>query len=93
MSTSIKPGSYIPAEVAIELTTELEAVKRVDSEMMRHMSRWLGELQKVVRAANRLAKKRMGPHMCNEASCACNLVKPLARLKAFERKNCNRKTI
>ncbi len=90
---TLKPGSYIPAEVAIDLTTELETVKRVDLEMIRHMSRRIRELQKVVRVAARLAKKRTGVHMCNEATCACNLIEPLAKLKAYERKNCNGKTI
>ncbi len=53
---TLKPGSYIPAEVAIDLTTELETVKRVDLEMIRHMSRRIREVQKVVRVAARLAQ-------------------------------------
>ena len=60
--------------------------------MIRHMSRRIRELQKAS-VWPRAAKKRTGVHMCNEATCAAHLIEPLAKLKAYERKNCNGETM
>lgn len=83
----LTPGSYIPAEVAIALQTELDAVKRVDMEMIRHTCRTIEELYKVVRVARRIARTRDSAHMCNGAGCACGLIEPLRKLAAFEKKH------